>query len=120
MKEKEYLAVWSEPKTLPAGVVRMLKIKMPLLPAVCIIIAAGMMGNVFGAEIHWNGPGGGHWDTASYWSSGTVPTSSDSVVFDGGQSCMLDGPSTVGSITFTSAWTFSLNFNGKKLTIFNC
>ncbi len=97
----------------------MFVVKRFILPSACIIALTGIFGNAFCITIKWDGPGGGQWNTAANWSPPQVPGSSDSVVFDNtmGQSCMLDGAATVGSINITPSYGFQITFNGQKLTV---
>jgi len=51
---------------------------------------------VYGAEVRWQNPGNGNWNTASAWNTGSVPTAEDDVFID------VDGTYTV---TINSAVT---------------
>ncbi|MBN1982485.1 MAG: hypothetical protein JW795_13210 [Chitinivibrionales bacterium] len=58
------------------------------------------------------------WSNAANWSPAGVPSTEDTVYFDGGSStaCVLDADGQAASLK-SSGYTGTLNFNGKKLSI---
>ncbi len=66
----------------------------------------------------WKGTTNSDWSTASNWSTGAVPQSGDSVVFDSGaQNCVLSTWSYTGDMVFTSGYTGMFDFNGQTLEV---
>ncbi len=70
------------------------------------------------STIYWTSNGGGSWNVPSNWSTGTVPTATDDVIFDGGTSgqhngdCTYTGPNgntIANSITLDSNYTGTLH-----------
>jgi hypothetical protein len=56
---------------------------------------------VYGAEVRWQNPVNGNWNTASAWNSGSVPTAGDDVFIDvdGTYTVTINSTVTANSIT---------------------
>ena len=72
-------------------------------------------------NIWTNGNGNGNWGTADNWSSGVIPGSSDSVIFDGASSmvtCNLNVANpTIEALTFNGTYTGTLAFSTNDITV---
>lgn len=66
------------------------------------------------STVTYTGPSGGAWETASNWSGGVVPTSTDDVVIDTGVVVGINRGTTVNSLTLgvsAGGVTSTLDFN---------
>lgn len=66
------------------------------------------------ATIYWEGDTSTDSTVGSNWSGGSTPGTTDDVIFDGTASggCTLQGNLSVKSVSMTSAWAYTLDFNG--------
>ncbi|MBD3320579.1 MAG: hypothetical protein GF350_05720, partial [Chitinivibrionales bacterium] len=68
--------------------------------------------------VRWTGAVDSNWSTAGNWSTNTVPTYGDSVVFDNGSvNCILTSGDSFDDLVFTSGYTGTFDFNGNMLSI---
>ena len=70
--------------------------------------------------VTWTGAGiNTNWTTGTNWSSGIAPGATVAVTFDGTsvKDVLLDADASAKSITFTSAYTGTLDFSSRTLTI---
>ena len=78
------------------------------------------MSPLYGATITWtNGGGDGTWSNSSNWSTSTVPTSSDDVIFDGTSvaNATLDVATTIKTLTIDAGYTGQVSLSSQTLTI---
>ncbi|MFN0049115.1 MAG: beta strand repeat-containing protein [Cytophagales bacterium] len=60
--------------------------------------------------ITWTNSGGDNvWSNVDNWDSGTVPTSSDDVIFDNDQNCEIDESVSIKSLTIESSYTGNIS-----------
>jgi hypothetical protein len=71
-------------------------------------------------SVTWTGAGAdNYWGTAGNWGNGAVPGAAVAVVFDGTsvKDALLGAAASARSITFTTAYTGTFDFNGNTLSI---
>ena len=85
----------------------------------CILVVLFFTGEMEAGEIRWVGSGtDARWSTPANWSSGTVPTALDSVIFDmASKPCSLDVNAFCSSVSFTPGYIHSFYFNNQVLSI---
>ncbi|MCZ7643997.1 MAG: hypothetical protein M5U26_01725 [Planctomycetota bacterium] len=87
---------------------------------VILAILLGISACAQSAEIVWsNASADGQWSTPENWSTGTVPTAADDVIFDATSAtdCLVSSVQEIGSLTLAAGYTATLTFDGVALTL---
>ncbi len=75
--------------------------------------------NINGAQITWTGAGSNDWNTLSNWSTSSVPTANDTVIFTGSVTygLILTSDVTVTKLIIENTFTQPINLNSSKINI---
>ena len=84
---------------------------------VSLAVVAILAARLEGATVTWTGYYGGAWSNAANWSSGTVPTAADDVIFPAGtpHSIVVDVNGETNSITVKDQYSFDSSGVGDRI-----